>query len=226
MVIITYNLDKKANILVCVSTDGGKTFSAPLKQVSGDVGKGVYAGRKRIVWDVLSERESLVEDRVMFKVVANKEEKPRPTLTKKAKRYRGYHYLKPQSSFYIDVPFAFGVEDIGMGIGLSYVSKYAGFYVDGLYEVMNGGFSIYGGPVVRLIPDNFGKKLDMHLYAGIGYSSIEYSGPLMFDMGFRFSTRRVIPSSFDFYGSGDIMLGLQVFQDRSMRVVFGIGVGF
>ncbi len=67
-VVITYDLDKTATVAICVSTDGGKTFSAPLKQVSGDVGKGVDSGKKRIVWDVLAERDKLVGDRIAFKV--------------------------------------------------------------------------------------------------------------------------------------------------------------
>lgn len=33
-IVITYSLDKQANISVCYTTDGGKTFSAPLKQES------------------------------------------------------------------------------------------------------------------------------------------------------------------------------------------------
>jgi formylglycine-generating enzyme required for sulfatase activity len=54
-----------------VSTDNGKTWSGPLQQVSGDVGKNVGAGNKQMVWDVLSEREQLVGDQIRFKLVAN-----------------------------------------------------------------------------------------------------------------------------------------------------------
>ena len=43
-IVITYSLDKQADISVCYTTDGGKTFSAPLKQVTGDVGKNIAAG--------------------------------------------------------------------------------------------------------------------------------------------------------------------------------------
>ncbi len=69
-IVVTYYLDKAADVSVLVSTDGGVTYSAPLRYVSGDVGKNVQPGNKRIVWDVLSEREKLVGDRVIFKVIA------------------------------------------------------------------------------------------------------------------------------------------------------------
>jgi sulfatase modifying factor 1 len=55
-------------ILLYFSTDGGKTFSEPLQKVSGDVGKGVAAGKKRIVWNVLEEVPELVGDNIVFMV--------------------------------------------------------------------------------------------------------------------------------------------------------------
>ncbi len=82
-VIITYNLDRLANIEVLLSCDGGQTFSAPLQHVSGDVGKVVKAGNNRIVWDVLKEMEKLIGDNIIFRVKATtitipqKEKQPR-----------------------------------------------------------------------------------------------------------------------------------------------------
>ncbi len=67
-IIVTYSLDKTANVSVQVSTDGGVTYSAPLKHVSGDVGKDVTAGTKQIVWDVLSEYDSFSGENIMFLV--------------------------------------------------------------------------------------------------------------------------------------------------------------
>ncbi len=69
-IVVTYSLDKVANVSVQVSTDGGATYSAPLKHVSGDVGKDVSAGAKQIVWDVLSEYDSFTGDNVVFLVQA------------------------------------------------------------------------------------------------------------------------------------------------------------
>jgi len=69
-VVVTYDLDKQADISLCYSTDGGQTYSQPLQQVSGDVGRQVSAGQgKRITWDVLAERDKLVGSGIVFKVV-------------------------------------------------------------------------------------------------------------------------------------------------------------
>ncbi len=69
-IVVTYSLDKTADVSLQVSTDGGMTYSAPLKHVSGDVGKGVSAGEKQIVWDVLAEYDSFTGDNVVFLVKA------------------------------------------------------------------------------------------------------------------------------------------------------------
>ena len=59
-IIITYDIDKAGLVSdVYCSTDGGRTWGEPLKQVTGDVNKQVPAGSHRIVWDVLSERENI-----------------------------------------------------------------------------------------------------------------------------------------------------------------------
>lgn len=71
---ISYDLDKNATINICYSTDGGRTYSAPLQKVSGDVGKGVTAGHKTIIWDVLSEVENLVCSNLIFKVITGDNE--------------------------------------------------------------------------------------------------------------------------------------------------------
>lgn len=71
-IIITYETDKAGSVGdVYCSTDGGRTWGAPLKQVCGDVNKQVSAGNHRIVWDVLSEREKLAGANICFKVEVN-----------------------------------------------------------------------------------------------------------------------------------------------------------
>lgn len=71
-IIITYDIDKEGSVGgVFCSTDGGRTWSNPLKQVTGDVNKQVPAGSHRIVWDVLSEREKLAGANICFKVEVN-----------------------------------------------------------------------------------------------------------------------------------------------------------
>jgi sulfatase modifying factor 1 len=68
--VIEYLLQAEApqEILLYFSTDGGKTFSEPLQKVSGDVGKGVSSGQKRIVWNVLEEVQELVGDNIVIMV--------------------------------------------------------------------------------------------------------------------------------------------------------------
>ena len=71
-IIITYDIDNTGLVSdVYCSTDGGRTWGAPLKQVTGDVNKQVPAGRHRIVWNVLSEREKLAGANICFKVEVN-----------------------------------------------------------------------------------------------------------------------------------------------------------
>ena len=71
-IIITYDIDKAGSVGdVYCSTDGGRTWGVPLKQVTGDVNKQVPAGSHRIVWDVLSEREKLSGANICFKVEVN-----------------------------------------------------------------------------------------------------------------------------------------------------------
>ena len=69
---ITYSLDKQADISVCVSEDGGKTWSSQLKQVSGDVGRDVQPGAKTIWWDALSEYTQVINSNICFKVISVK----------------------------------------------------------------------------------------------------------------------------------------------------------
>ncbi len=68
--VITYYLDQLADITVQVSIDGGQTFSPPLVKVSGDVGQDIRPGFRRIVWDILAEREQFTGDNIVFMVSA------------------------------------------------------------------------------------------------------------------------------------------------------------
>lgn len=73
---VTYSLDVKAsNVALYLSTNGGTAFGSALKQVSGDVGYDIEAGRKKITWNVLAEQEKLVGDNIVFKVEANAHKK-------------------------------------------------------------------------------------------------------------------------------------------------------
>lgn len=65
---ITYDLDGRATIAVSVSQDGGSTYGPALQRVTGDVGRGVEPGRKRIVWDVLAEMPAGISGDIAFRV--------------------------------------------------------------------------------------------------------------------------------------------------------------
>ncbi len=61
---------QKFDIKVYCSEDGGRTWSNPLRSVTGTVGKNQTAGYdKKITWDVLTDREKLTGD-VKFQVRA------------------------------------------------------------------------------------------------------------------------------------------------------------
>lgn len=67
--ILSNNLGQTFDIKVECSADDGKTFSILPKTLTGDL-KGIKVGTdKRIVWDVLSERQELAGDRFVFQLV-------------------------------------------------------------------------------------------------------------------------------------------------------------
>ena len=65
---ITYKLDEIADIEIYCSTDGGRTFGAPLENVSGDVGANVMPGNKTAVWHVYADLDYIYSDNVSFKI--------------------------------------------------------------------------------------------------------------------------------------------------------------
>ena len=71
-VVVSYQLQSSnaVEISLYVSEDGGRTFAGPLKSVRGDVGKGIQQGSRRIVWDVLNEREFVHSSNMVFRVKA------------------------------------------------------------------------------------------------------------------------------------------------------------
>ncbi len=112
-VIITYDLDKRADVVVRISTTGGAwhSFNAPLIYVSGDVGKNVSKGHKRIVWDVLKERDRLVGNNIVFQVEATstKPIKQKPIRQPRKSKYDGVGgFNKCYFQMYITAPFTFG----------------------------------------------------------------------------------------------------------------------
>ncbi len=71
-VVVTYSISgiktgDAYNISLLVSTDGGRIFRK-VHKVTGDVGMVKSPGRKRIVWNVLAERQELVTDKLICRV--------------------------------------------------------------------------------------------------------------------------------------------------------------
>ena len=70
---ITYNLkcDFVARVDLYISEDGGTNFTGPLKSVTGDVGYAIKSGKNTIIWNVLKDRDIIVDDSIVFQVKAN-----------------------------------------------------------------------------------------------------------------------------------------------------------
>jgi uncharacterized protein (TIGR02145 family) len=71
-IVITYDLpgidDEQYEVSVYCSTDGGTTWGQALQKVTGQVGVDQTAGtNKKIIWDVLAEREKL-EGNIVFEI--------------------------------------------------------------------------------------------------------------------------------------------------------------
>lgn len=67
-IIITYDLNKKSNIRILISSGNNQQFKE-LKSVTGNVGKGVPAGKSRkVVWKPLEEYAEFVAQNVRFRV--------------------------------------------------------------------------------------------------------------------------------------------------------------
>ncbi len=72
---ISYDLDKAADVSLLLSRDGGANYAATPKSLSGDAGKGVTAGHKKIFWNLLQDGSEWNIERARFKVVAEKTKK-------------------------------------------------------------------------------------------------------------------------------------------------------
>lgn len=87
---ITYDLEGNDSYVIQVycSIDNGHTWGQPLRRVTGAVGSNQKPGKdKRIVWDVLAERDELV-GKVRFKVEAGRGNEGEFTDTRDGQIYR------------------------------------------------------------------------------------------------------------------------------------------
>jgi len=72
-IVVFYSLETNSpcEVSLFLSLDNGATWSGPLKNVSGHVGKNISSGEKQINWKVLEDREQLVGAKIKFKVVVS-----------------------------------------------------------------------------------------------------------------------------------------------------------
>lgn len=81
-IVVLYSLETSSpcEVRLLLSQDNGITWSAPLKNVKGDVGRKISGGENEIVWKLLLDQEQLVSDYVKFKVIANTWQSFEPTM--------------------------------------------------------------------------------------------------------------------------------------------------
>jgi uncharacterized protein (TIGR02145 family) len=72
-IVVTYDLETEqpCTINLFISTNGGKTWQGPLKQVQGQVGPNIKTGTNSITLFVLNEFNELRGDNILFKVDAS-----------------------------------------------------------------------------------------------------------------------------------------------------------
>lgn len=71
-IVVMYSIEtvNPCEVSLLLSQDNGATWSSPLNNVRGDVGKNITAGEKQIIWKVLEERDQLVGSKIKFKVIS------------------------------------------------------------------------------------------------------------------------------------------------------------
>lgn len=175
---ISYSLDKAADISVYVSTNGGNSYHE-MKKVSGDVGKTVGPGRKKIVWDVLAETEELVGDDIVFlvRVDANAEKQWK----RKRKAEMPYNTFFTVNLAYSPLPqWSYGFK-VGQAKNVGwFISAMTNFHYKGVYKPLTDGdfyqfngiqktarLSVQAGLVVRPC-----KPLYMLFGVGYGYRTL------------------------------------------------------
>jgi len=72
MLYVTYDLAVNADIEVFASFDGGATYRGPLQRVSGAVGKGILAGKDKVlIWSITREIGYVNNSSIVIRISAN-----------------------------------------------------------------------------------------------------------------------------------------------------------
>jgi hypothetical protein len=160
------------SISLYVSSDGGKTFTGPLREVKGDAGEGIRKGDKTIVWDALKEMP-FIEDTLTFQVRAVKQpvkKKYFVSLVGNTVTWLGLRGgMTGKIGFYAEIrgnPDAFKKSSFTCSDGILTDYSVPGYYS---FTGKNGyaAFSVLGGINWQAVPDLF-------IYGGAGYGKENY----------------------------------------------------
>ncbi|MBO2524239.1 MAG: hypothetical protein CW341_00835 [Bacteroidetes bacterium] len=137
-ILISYDLDKKANIMVYISTNGGKSFEK-LHEVSGDVGKNVSAGHNTIVY--YGNMISILTENIVFDVRSTKQNKElnyKPKGSYQKTKYIDYKrnpyvFFTVNAAYNLMPQYSFGIK-IGQGKTIGwFFSAMSNFNFKGAY---------------------------------------------------------------------------------------------
>ena len=235
-IVITYDLDKAADISVYMSTSSGRTYRE-LHHVTGDVGKTVGPGHKTIVWDVLDEVEDLVGDNIVFMVRVDANAEARW----KKLQHKEYFRNMPTSTFftlnaaYSPMPqwsYGFKVGQVQL-LGW-YVSAMSNFQFKGIYhpfpqEQIYGlvdrktvRLSLQGGFAVRPW-----KPMTLLFGVGYGYRTLVYQDMNETWYSYPKRTFHGVDASFGFlFDIKGFALSAEAVTTNFQTVEARVGVGF
>jgi hypothetical protein len=138
LIYIYYDLidgSKKAtyDVKIFYCDNGGNKFKGPLKHVTGSVGKGISAGKgKLIVWNVLNENDNLIGE-IKFSITANPHYIKTPNI--KAPKSKSYSKKKYKSN---NMEFSLGPSFSANMTGISSATE---DYFSGLIFGYNAGMA-------------------------------------------------------------------------------------
>ena len=116
--VITYSLDKEANIDLEVSVNGSTFEPVDRTHLTGDVGVNVSKGKsKKMEWNVLEDRSALIGD-VQFKVVPSESLNAYNKRTKKEASQQNEYAALCKRYFNTNGTFSISFADLGIGGGL------------------------------------------------------------------------------------------------------------
>lgn len=244
--VITYDLSKNSVVRIWMATGNSEQYTE-LQAVSGDVGKGVSAGKNRkIIWKPLEEREEFVAKNVRFKVEAmssyeyythNAKIKTlvlgqlgysiAPQLSYGAmigQMYREYGwFVSGRSNFYFSEPTALACNAEG------YIDGERPFYSGNsttTHYVINGGFMMN---VLEQITKNKFNTLGFYVGAGYGKRELQWETAKGEWVTFNSDSYKGISANIGVFGSVHgltLNVGVNTIAFKYMEIEVGVGYMF